>query len=99
MEKYFNEATKATNKIIKKIERQALLFEREETLFEQAQKELKEAVTANNTIILKEEVKYIGADSSNLPSYLVSGTYYYTFRVDMNYNFVLISKQYDQKYE
>ncbi len=42
VQKYFNETTKATNKIIKKIERQALSFDREETLFEQAQKELKD---------------------------------------------------------
>ncbi len=38
----FNEQKKATNKIIKRIEKQAMAFEREETLFEQAQKELKD---------------------------------------------------------
>ena len=38
----FNENKKATSKIIKKIEKQALAFDREETLFEQAQKELKD---------------------------------------------------------
>ncbi len=38
----FNEQKKATNKIIKRIEKQAMSFEREETLFEQAQKELKD---------------------------------------------------------
>ena len=42
IQKFFNEAAKATNKIIKKIERQAMSFDREETLFEQAQKELKD---------------------------------------------------------
>jgi type IV pilus assembly protein PilB len=42
VQKFFNEAAKATNKIIKKIERQAMSFDREETLFEQAQKELKD---------------------------------------------------------
>ena len=42
MQRMFNEQKKATNKIIKKIEKQALAFEREETLFEQAQKELKD---------------------------------------------------------
>ena len=38
----FSEQKKATNKIIKKIEKQALSFDQEETLFEQAQKELKD---------------------------------------------------------
>ncbi len=38
----FNENKKATNKIIKRIEKQALAYDREETLFEQAQKELKD---------------------------------------------------------
>ncbi|MBQ4078051.1 Flp pilus assembly complex ATPase component TadA [bacterium] len=42
MQNFFNEQKKATSKIIKKIEKQALAFEREETLFEQAQKELKD---------------------------------------------------------
>lgn len=62
-------------------------------------KELKEAVTSNNMITLKEEVEYFGTDKVQVPSYLKSGTYFYTFRLDTNYNFVLISKQYDQKYE
>ena len=38
----FSEQKKATNKIIKKIEKQALAFDQEETLFEQARKELKD---------------------------------------------------------
>ena len=38
----FNEQKKSTNKIIRKIEKQALAYDREETLFEQAQKELKD---------------------------------------------------------
>ena len=42
MQNFFNEQKKATSKIIKKIEKQALAFDREETLFEQAQKELKD---------------------------------------------------------
>lgn len=42
MQNLFNEQKKATSKIIKKIEKQALAFQREETLFEQAQKELKD---------------------------------------------------------
>lgn len=42
MQSLFNEQKKSTSKIIKKIEKQALSFDREETLFEQAQKELKD---------------------------------------------------------
>ena len=42
MQNFFSEQKKATSKIIKKIEKQALAFDREETLFEQAQKELKD---------------------------------------------------------
>ncbi|MCD7779685.1 MAG: Flp pilus assembly complex ATPase component TadA [Candidatus Gastranaerophilales bacterium] len=42
LSKYFNENKKATSKIIKKIKKQALANEREETLFEQAQRELKD---------------------------------------------------------
>ena len=34
-----------------------------------------------------------------LPSYLKNGKYYYTFRLDMNYNFVLVSKTYEDKYQ
>ena len=61
-------------------------------------KKLEEAVSSNNTIILKEEVEYRANEKMPLPSYLVSGTYYYTFKLDMNYNYILISKKYDQKY-
>lgn len=42
LKNFFNENKKATNKIIKKIEKQALAFEKEESLFEQAQRELKD---------------------------------------------------------
>ena len=62
------------------------------------QKKLVRAVTSRNTIILTEEVTYQGNEKLTLPDYLVSGTYYYTFRLDMNYNYVLISKKLDQKY-
>ena len=34
----------------------------------------------------------------DLPDYLKSGDYLYTFRLDMNYNYVLVSKIYDDKY-
>ena len=61
-------------------------------------KKLVEAVTTRNTIILKEEVQYHGNEQMHLPDYLVSGTYYYTFRLDMNYHYVLVSKVYQDKY-
>ena len=61
-------------------------------------KKLKEAWTNRNTVTLVEEVKYIESEKMELPDYLKSGTYYYTFRLDMNYNYVLISKTYESKY-
>ena len=61
-------------------------------------KELKKATSNRNTIILTEEVKYHEAEKQALPESLKSGTYYYTFRLDMNYNYVLVSKTYQSKY-
>ncbi len=48
MQNLFSEQKKATSKLIKKVEREALAFEQEETLFEQAQKELKDD---SNTVV------------------------------------------------
>ncbi len=61
-------------------------------------KTLKEAVSTRNTIILTEEVKYHENEKMALPEYLKNGLYYYTFRLDMNYNYVLVSKTYESKY-
>lgn len=61
-------------------------------------KTLKDATTTRNTIILVEDVKYKSNEKLSLPEYLKSGTYYYTFRLDMNFNYVLVSKTYDSKY-
>lgn len=63
-----------------------------------ADKKLTKAVTYNDTIILTENVKYRGNEKMDLPDYLKSGDYLYTFRLDMNYNYVLVSKIYDDKY-
>lgn len=63
-----------------------------------ATKTLKEAISKRNTIILVEEVKYHENEKMALPEYLKSGLYYYTFRLDMNYNYVLVSKEYKSKY-
>lgn len=62
-------------------------------------KKLIEAKSTKNTIILKEDVKYHSNEKMDLPEYLKSGTYIYTFRLDMNYNYVLVSKIYENKYE
>lgn len=61
-------------------------------------KTLTEAISNRNTIILTEEVKYHENESMSLPESLKSGYYYYTFRLDMNYNYVLVSKTYKSKY-
>lgn len=61
-------------------------------------KTLKEATSTRTTIVLTEEVKYHQNDKMPLPDYLKSGLYYYTFRLDMNYNYVLVSKTYKSKY-
>jgi len=63
-----------------------------------ATKSLKKAISTGNTIILTEEVKYHENEKMPLPNYLKSGIYYYTFRLDMNYNYVLVSKKYESKY-
>ena len=63
-----------------------------------ATKKLLEATSNGNTIILKEEVNYSQAGNGDVPEYLKNGTYYYTFRLDMNYNYVLVSKTYQSKY-
>lgn len=60
-------------------------------------KTLKEATVKRNTIVLVEEVRYREGESVELPDYLKSGTYYYTFRLDMNYNFILVSKTYEAR--
>lgn len=61
-------------------------------------KTLKEATSTRTTIVLTEEVKYHENEKMSLPDYLKSGFYYYTFRLDMNYNYVLVSKTYQSKY-
>ena len=61
-------------------------------------KNLTEAVSNRNTITLVEEVKYHENEKMPLPARLKSGIYRYVFRLDMNYNYVLISKTYEEKY-
>ena len=64
-----------------------------------AEKKLVKAITYNDTIILTENVKYKGNERMNLPDYLKSGDYNYIFRLDMNYNYVLIEKSFVNKYD
>ena len=63
-----------------------------------ATKTLTKATSTKNTIILTEEVKYHENEKMELPETLVSGTYNYTFRLDKNFNYVLVSKTYENKY-
>ena len=63
-----------------------------------ATKKLVEATSSRNIVILKEEVKYHENEGMSLPAFLKSGYYYYTFRLDLNYNYVLVSKEYQSKY-
>lgn len=63
------------------------------------EKALTKATSYRNTIILTENVKYHPGENMDLPEYLKSGDYIYTFRLDMNYNYVLISKVYNNKYD
>lgn len=67
------------------------------TIF-RAEKKLTEAKSYGNYIILTEDVKYIGNDSAQVPEELVSGTYQYTFKLDTNYNYIYLSKEYVEKY-
>ena len=62
-------------------------------------KQLKEAVSSRNRIVLVEEVQYSGNEKMDVPSYLKTGTYFYTFRLDTNYNYVLVAKTYNEKYD
>ncbi|MBR2827853.1 MAG: hypothetical protein IKE70_01300 [Bacilli bacterium] len=62
------------------------------------EKNLVSAVTNQNSIILKEEVVYKQSKDLQLPEYLKNGYNIYTFRLDMNYNYVLVSKKYESKY-
>lgn len=61
-----------------------------------AEKTLKKAISKESTIYLYEKVKYLGSEGQKLPEALISGTYKYTFKLDTNYNYVLISKELEQ---
>lgn len=60
-----------------------------------ADKELIKATSTEATIVLYEKVKFSGTEGKDPPQKLLSGTYKYTFRLDPNYNYVYISKEYE----
>lgn len=62
------------------------------TLF-RVDKELTSAYSKESTIVLREHVKYYGSEGLNVPERLMSGTYEYTFKLDMNYNYVYVDKK------
>lgn len=70
----------------------------QQTINYKVTKTLKEAIAKRDTIVLVEEVRYKEGESMELPKYLKNGKYYYTFRLDMNYNFILVSKKYEDEY-
>ena len=63
-----------------------------------ATKKLTKAISRNNAIILTEEVQYKGTDTQTVPDYLENGTYTYTFKLDTNYNYVYVSREFTPKY-
>lgn len=62
------------------------------------EKSIKKVTSTRNTIIITEEVRYKENERMSLPDYLKNGYYIYTFRLDINYNYVLVSKEYQSKY-
>ena len=64
----------------------------EATLY-RVDKELTSAYSKEAIIVLRERVHYYGSEGLAVPERLVSGTYEYTFKLDMNYNYALVSKK------
>lgn len=63
------------------------------TTLYRADKELTSAYSKEAIIVLRERVKYYGSEGLNVPERLVSGTYEYTFKLDMNYNYAYVGKK------
>lgn len=68
----------------------------EQTTQYRATKKLIGATSNKSTITLKEEVKYYGAEQLKIPENLRSGIYVYKFKLDTNYNYVYISKTFEE---
>lgn len=60
-------------------------------------KKLVKAESKEAYIMLYEEVKYYNAEGIDLPEKMKSGTYVYTFKLDMNYNYTYVSKVLQEK--
>lgn len=60
-------------------------------------KELVKAESKESVITLYEEVKYYNAEGLDLPERLKSGTYVYTFKLDMKYDYIYVSKELQEK--
>ncbi len=58
-----------------------------------ADKELIKATSTESQITIYEKVRYYGSEGKTVPEKLISGTYRYTFKLDMNYNYIYISKE------
>ena len=58
------------------------------------EKELIRAESTEKEIILYEMVKYSGAEGKEYPDRLKNGTYRYIFKLDVNYNYIYINKEY-----
>lgn len=61
-------------------------------------KTLKNAIREDNYIKITEEVKYISNDRLLVPEHLKDGYYIYTFKLNTNYNYSYVSKEYKSKY-
>lgn len=60
-------------------------------------KELVKAESRESIITLYEEVKYYNAEGLDLPERLKSGTYVYTFKLDVKYDYIYVSKELQEK--
>lgn len=68
----------------------------EQTTQYRVTKKLVGATSNKSTITLKEEVKYYGAEQLKIPENLRSGIYVYKFKLDTNYNYVYVSKTFEE---
>lgn len=59
-----------------------------------AEKKLTSAKSNESHIYLEEKVRYYPADNNEVPSYLFSGTYKYTFRLDRHYNYIYVNREF-----
>ena len=63
-----------------------------------ANKNIIKATKMNDEITIQEETNYISEKKEQIPEILKDGIYVYKFKLDTNYNYVYISKEYKTKY-